>query len=133
MRRNDPFEELDRLLKVVSGGFEDPPTAGAVAVDLIEREDAYVVRANLPGYEKEALDVAVEGRTMTIRAAEEGEREAQTDRYVMRERTRRDVSRRVTLPGAVDESTAEATYDAGVLTVTLPKRGGADGHPIDVE
>jgi len=53
--------------------------------------------------------------------------------YQIRERRRGDVSRRVPVGATVDAGRATATYDAGVLTVTLPKRSAADTHRIDVE
>ena len=53
--------------------------------------------------------------------------------YRIRERRRGSVSRRVPVGAGVDATSATATYDAGVLTVTLPKRAAADTHQIDVE
>ena len=75
------------------------------------------------------VDLTVDDRTVTVRAEREADDE--TD-YIRRERRRHDVERRVTLPAAVDETGASATLDDGVLTVSLPKRGG-DGTEIAVE
>ena len=67
-------------------------------------------------------------------APHDGESPSTDERtYQIRERRRGDVSRRVPVGATVDAGRATATYDAGVLTVTLPKRAAADTHRIDVE
>jgi len=67
-------------------------------------------------------------------ATHDGESPSTDERtYQIRERRRGDVSRRVPVGATVDAGRATATYDAGVLTVTLPKRSAVDTHRIDVE
>ncbi|SDM04816.1 HSP20 family protein [Halogranum gelatinilyticum] len=150
--RSNPFKDIEELFDRMSHGFEPRGLAlHEVAVDVSETDDELVVTADLPGYDKEDIDVAVEGDRLTITAdheetTEEGDDVGEVDEgdegdeadddvhYHRRERTRRTVSRSLHLPTAVDETAASATYRNGVLTVTLPKpAAGDEGYDIDVQ
>mgnify|MGYP000666245703 CR=1 FL=1 len=141
-RRSNPFDELERLLermgRQVEGNLGDLPVGREVAVDVEERDGEYVVRADLPGYERDDIDVELADGTLHVgaeRSAEtESESETETGRYVRRERSQSRVSRAVSLPGPVEESGVTATFHNGVLTVTLPREtAGDEGHQIDIE
>jgi HSP20 family protein len=123
---DDPFAELERLFDRMDERFGVDLDAG-VAVDLVERDDAYVLTADLPGYDREDVDVSVAGDRLTVAAARDREERAADERYLRRERRHREVSRTVSLPGEVDADDASAEYDDGVLTVTLPKVDADDG------
>lgn len=132
----DPFTELNRMFDRLAeglgeGGLAEPT---AVPVDVAETDDEVVVTADLPGYDPDDIDVAVDGRTLTIGATRETAEQDEGDegRYLRRERRRQRTSRSVTLPADVAEREATADYDAGVLTVTLPKTHGG-GHRIEIE
>jgi len=132
MARPTPFDEL--FERMTSG-----TTGRAFDLDVADYDDELVVTADLPGYDSEDIDVAVANRTFTLRAArshdETDERDHEgTGTYLRRERRHESVSRSVSLPAAVDETAASATYRNGVLTVTLPKTVSTDGsHRIEVE
>jgi HSP20 family protein len=92
-------------------------------VDVADTGEAFVVVADLPGYDRAALDVQLtDERTLSLRAERETEHIEDAEHYVTTERSRRSVSRTVPLPEAVDEEATEATFENGVLRVTLPKR-----------
>ncbi|WP_101295334.1 Hsp20/alpha crystallin family protein [Halegenticoccus soli] len=134
--RYDPFREIDELFERMNRGFSDAGFGGhEVSVDVSETDDEVLVAADLPGFEKEDIDVTVADRQLRIGAEADRSREAADARYHRRERARRNLTRTVYLPEEVDESGASATYKNGVLTVTLPKLGDdADGgRRIDVE
>lgn len=125
-RMSGQFETLDEELR-----------AGSTAVDLVETDQAYVVRVDLPGYDREAIDVELAGQTLTVSADRTGGAETADESdegtYIRRERRQRSVDRSVRLPGEVDEEATEAQYENGVLTVELPKRhAGADGRDIPI-
>ena len=108
--------------------------AGTVPTDVVDDGDSFLVHAELPGYDSDDIDVQLaEGRTLTV-SAEHSETSETTDgRYVQRERRQQSLSRTVTLPEAVTESETTASYEDGVLTVTLPKAtGDEDGTSIPV-
>jgi HSP20 family protein len=132
--RDDPFAEIERLVDRL-GGLEGAGLATAsVPVDVVDGDDEVVVRADLPGYEVDDIDVTVDDGTLALRAAREAATTEEGDDYVRRERERRRVSRQLSLPAPVVEEEATASYDDGVLTVRLPKRDASgEGHEIEVE
>lgn len=134
--RSNPFKDIEELLDRMGRGF-DPSELGThdVAVDVSETDDEIVVNADLPGYEKSDIDVAVDDGRLTITAEREQTSEAEDARYHRRERTHREVRRSLYLPADVDETEASASYHNGVLTVVLPKREATedDGYDIDVQ
>lgn len=122
MARRNPFEELDDLLDRLSEEFEEGTERLDVPVDVEDTGEAYEVHADLPGFEKSAVSVEVDGRTLRVRA-ERDEAASVTERYVRRERHHESVSRAVSLPGDVQADAATASFENGVLTVRLPKAG----------
>ena len=132
MSDRDPLGEIERAFDVLGDQFG--VAAGTVPTDVIDEGDSFVVRADLPGYDSEDIDVQLaEGRTLTISAEHSEESELDDGRFVQRERRQQSLSRTVTLPEAVTESETSAAYDDGVLTVTLPKAtGDDDGTSIPV-
>lgn len=130
-RRSDPFEDIEELLDVVTGGLE--PTGGGLPVDVADAGDEFVVVADLPGYDRDDVSVTMPDET-TLAVAAGRETDLDADRYVTRERRQGSVSRRVGLPEPVVETGTSAALDDGVLTVTLPKQTGSDdGTEIPVE
>ena len=135
-RGDDPFSEIEQLFDRMSREFGGSPfaaAAGAVAVDVEERDDAFVVTADVPGFSKDDIDVTLADRTLRIRADREEETEESDADYLRRERRVSSAERSVTLPSAVEEEGITATYKNGVLTVTLPKQSGDGGQRIEVE
>lgn len=141
--RNNPFEEFDRLFDRMNRSFGvDPWTresvgevhTGGIAVDVAEVDDAIVVTADVPGYDREELDLTVADDILTIVAEHEEAEEAKSDDYVRRERRASSMRRSISLPAAVDADAASASYTNGVLTVTLPRlEPGEQGHHIAIE
>jgi HSP20 family protein len=110
----------------VWGGLDRPP------VDVVERDDTFVVIVDLPGYENADVAVRLLDRTLHIGADHGGHTEEPGD-YLRRERRTRPPRRTVKLPAAVEASGVEATMRNGVLTVTVPKRAADDGRTIEIE
>jgi HSP20 family protein len=116
--RIDPFRELDRLagqlLNPVRGLRQMP-------MDLYKDGDRYIVEADLPGVDPSSVDVDVDGQLLTIRAER---RPAATERegiqWMTRERETGSYVRQLNLGQDVDLENISATYDHGVLTVTIP-------------
>lgn len=133
--RRNPFDEIENLLERMGREFdmEDWPAAASVAVDVADHGDRYVVTADLPGFEKEDIDLRLAAGTLRLEAERETETTDEDVDYLRRERHRESVSRRVSLPDAVDEERITASYDNGVLTVALPKLEADGGTQIDVE
>ncbi len=142
MNGSNPFDEIEQFLgrtPFVGGGRG----LGTTDVDVAEYDDEVIVMADLPGFDRENIDVRADDGRITIHAERDAEREGasaeagvEEGRYLRRERRHESVTRSVDLHADLLESDATATYQNGVLTVTLPKRSpanGDDSHRIDVE
>lgn len=91
------------------------------AVDVFEKDDKFVVKAELPGMKEEDIDVSVIGDMLMIKGEKKTESEAKEEDYYRCERVYGSFYRSIPLPSTVDASKIEANYDDGVLEVTLPK------------
>ncbi|WP_225332863.1 Hsp20/alpha crystallin family protein [Halomicrobium urmianum] len=129
MTTPNPFEEIERAFDTLGGGLGTDLTG--IAVDVVDEGDEFVVRADLPGYDSDDIDVTLQNRRLTIQAERETEAEAGDETFVTRERRRQSTSRTVQLPDPV-EPDATANYDRGVLSVRLEKQADADGTDIPV-
>jgi HSP20 family protein len=120
--------EMNRLF----GSFFDTPTAGNGApggairrwippMDLVETEDHFVLRADLPGLGEEDVKVELEDRVLTIAGERRAEHEDKGEGYYRLERASGAFSRSLTLPEGVDADGIAARFDKGVLEVRVPK------------
>jgi HSP20 family protein len=130
MERWDPFRELRSMREAMDRLFRDSwgrpfdsrlPDWGDIPVDVTEKDNAFVVRATIPGVRPEDIQVNVQGERLTLRAESQSEQERKDERYVIRERHATSFYRALTLPSPVNTDQADARYDQGVLTLTLPK------------
>jgi HSP20 family protein len=88
-----------------------------------ETADAYRVEVELPGVSKEDIKVAVDNRRVTIEAEEKREQDQKEgERLIYAERNATKYARSFTLPSEVDDAGAQAKFENGVLTLTLPKK-----------
>ncbi|PSP32016.1 heat-shock protein Hsp20 [Halobacteriales archaeon QH_10_67_22] len=130
-RSSDLFEDIEELLDVVTGGLE--PTGAGLPVDVADTGESFVVVADLPGHDREDISVTLPDDTTLAVDAERDTSHDDAGRYVTRERSSDAVSRRVGLPDPVEEGETSASYEDGVLSVTLPKRSGGNDTEIPVE
>jgi len=129
--RASAFGDVDRLFDDFFGrGWLRPfgmgrPLAGMAAlapsVDVIDREDEVVVRAEVPGFKKEDIDISVSGTMLTIKGDTKTEEKEEKGDYYRCEITRGAFSRTLALPAEVDDSKAKAAIEDGMLELTLPK------------
>jgi HSP20 family protein len=135
-RMMSPFEEIERYFdRVLPRGWMDPfhwerprwPELGAAfegrmpRVDVIDREDEIVIHAELPGVEKDDLDVSMTDNTVTIKGSTRREEKEEKGDYYRCEISRGAFARTVSLPGDVDAEKAAATFKDGILELALPK------------
>lgn len=106
-----------------------------VQMDVFEEGDEVKVKVKAPGFKKEEIDVTVESGNITItgRASEEVKEEDKKRKYFRREISKRSFTRTCALPVDVVASKAEARFDNGVLTVSLPKSEEAKPKKIDIK
>jgi HSP20 family protein len=145
--RDTVFAELGRFFERMSREFDDPsstwrsqgplapwaPSGASAATDLVDRAEAFVVTVDLPGFERDDIDVRITDRALRIAAERESALDGDADRYLRRERRRDSVERSIRLPEAVDRDAVTAETRDGVLTVTLPKLEVREARHVDVE
>lgn len=95
------------------------------AVDVVEKEKAYEVTAELPGLDEKNIEVKVANGTLCIKGEKKEEKEEKQKDYYLSERRFGSFERRFQIPEGVDGDKIEASFAKGVLTVTLPKTAAA--------
>ncbi|WP_330630497.1 Hsp20/alpha crystallin family protein [Halocatena halophila] len=129
MTSRNPFEEIERMFEQMDKGLRsfDTNLTQGVPLDLLDEGDRFVITADLPGYDKDDIEVRLSGKTLRIEAERTAETEDEEGEYVRRERSHESISRTVRLPEGVVENETDATYTNGVLTVALSKETSQDG------
>ena len=104
----------------------------APSIDVIEKDDKFLVKAELPGVEEEDINVSISGNMLTIEGEKQSESEGKTDGYHYSEASYGSFSRSITIPSTVDASKIQASCDKGILEITLPKMAEAKPKKIAV-
>lgn len=94
---------------------------GDIPVDMYQTASDVVIKASLPGIEPDEIDISVRGDTVTIKGEHKEETEVKEENYFRKEHRYGAFSRTVTVPVAVQSDKAEAVFDKGMLTLTLPR------------
>jgi HSP20 family protein len=126
-----PFDDLFR-------GFFAPVRAErasvSIKVDVSEKDNAYVVHAEIPGVKKDDIQVSIEGNQVTIGAEVKRESEKEDGgRLLHTERYYGSAYRSFTLPSELDESASTAKYENGILELTLTKKPAVAGRKLTVQ
>ena len=108
--------------------------AVSIKLDVAEKDNAYVVRAEIPGVSKDDIQVSIDGNQVTIGAEvkrenekRDGERVLHTERYVG------STFRSFTLPSEIDEAASNAKYENGVLELALVKKPANAGKKLTIQ
>lgn len=144
-----PFEEMERMFDGVFGrswprGFMRPheidwgdtvaPFEGrSPKVDVINRDKEIVVKAELPGVNKENLEVSLSDTTLTLRATSKYEDTEEKGEYYRRELSQGEFVRTLKLPAEVDGAKAKASFKDGILELIAPKVVAAKRHNVKVD
>lgn len=147
MRRNqrawDPFRELETLQNEMSRLFDLSLSKRgngdffegnwSPAVDIQDARDSIIVKADLPGLNKEDIQVSVEDGQLILKGEKKEERKTEEKGYVRMERTCGAFYRAISLPASIESDKVKATYKNGVLELVLPKKEEAKPKQIAVE
>jgi HSP20 family protein len=128
-------ERMNRLFGETGlGRFAAEETMGAWSplCDIYEDGESIIVKTELPGVDRNDIDVQVENNVLTIRGERKREKEAKADNVYRAERFYGSFSRSFTLPVTVDTERIKAEYRDGILHVTLPKVEAAKPRKIKV-
>lgn len=142
--RWEPFREmrrmhdaLDRMMdrSALEGGWFNGYGTAGLPLDIYQTEDELVLKASIPGWKPEDIDISVSGDTLTIRGEIEERRESEEEgvQYLVRERRYSSFSRSLSLPTSVEAEKAAAEFENGVLTLTLPKAEEVKPKKISVK
>jgi HSP20 family protein len=116
-----PFSrDVDRLFDAFFGG-EREARRWVPRMDLVEAEDHFVLKADLPGLDETDVSIEVQDGTLTISGERKSEHEARERGWYRIERSFGSFSRSLTLPDRVDPDGISASFDRGVLEVRIPK------------
>jgi HSP20 family protein len=138
--RWDPIRELDSLQgdmnRLFDRFFEGGGNNGASrrwipAMDLVETEDALVLRADLPGMSEDDVDIEIKDNVLTVSGERKADHEEKGEGFHRVERAFGSFSRSLTLPRGIDPDRVEANFEDGVLEVRVPKP--ADAQPTRVQ
>ena len=131
----DPFRAFGRVGRWLDGGAEGGCDGidGGFDVDVREDEDRYTVEANLPGVDKDAVEVTFEDGVLTIEGEVRRDDQHQGANFHVRERCVGKLSRSFRLPAEADSEKVKATLADGVLTVTVEKVEADKPRKIAVE
>jgi len=143
IERWDPFREaislrdaMNSLLQesYIRPGAMNGQNGGATTLplDVTENENEFMVRASLPGVKPDDVQITVHGNTLTIRGESHAEEEKKGEHWHLRERRHGAFQRSVSLSTPVDSDKANARYDNGVLTLSLPKSEAARPRQIKI-
>jgi HSP20 family protein len=141
--RWDPFAEIASFRNAFDRLFDDRPlrsffgegnsTQSYFPVDVFETGDEVVVKASLPGFKAEDIDISVHGDVLTIKGESKEEKEEKAQNWYRRERRYGTVLRQLTLPAEVSADKADAQFEDGVLRLALPKSESAKPKQIKVQ
>jgi len=143
----NPFEEMERMFdQWQSRGWLHPfrrdwPAWSELnafggktpSVDLIERDDEIIIKAELPGVDKKDMDISATKNTVSIKGTTSHEEKEEKGDYFRTEISRGEYARTLTLPAEVDEDNVKATFKNGILELRLPKLEQSKRKTVEVD
>jgi HSP20 family protein len=141
--RWDPFHEFSTLQDRMNRLFRDSygsegreealtTSAFAPAVDVYEDEHNLTLKVQVPGIDEKDIDIRIENNTLTLHGERKFEKEEKEENFRRVESSYGSFTRQFTLPNTVDAEKVTASYDKGVLKITLPKKAEAKPKQIKV-
>jgi len=128
---NTLFDEVDR--------FFAPPTQNqtthtwGVAIDVAENDNAYVLKATVPGINADDLEITLENKVLTLKGEIKKDEDFESNQYHVRERRHGSFSRSIRFPVDVQSEAVTASYENGILTLSVPKAEAVKPKRIEVK
>lgn len=123
----DPFEEMDRMLATAGNRWR----GGVMPLDAFEKDGEYVLKFDIPGADRDKIDVTVEDKVLTV-TVERSMEDTVGANWMLRERPTGVHSRQVRLGDSLDSGSVDADYSGGTLTITIPVREEAKPQKITI-
>jgi len=138
------LEEMRRNLDKLYGDYGEPvsrphmiskgaPASLVPGIDIFERKGEIVIRTDLPGIDKDQIDLSVTKGTLTVKAEAKKEEDIKEEDYYVQERSCGTYIRTVQLPQDIDPAKAKASFKNGVLEIVFPKKEEAKATEIKVD
>ena len=128
LMRTDPFRDFDRLTEAVLGTRARP---AVMPMDAYREGDHFIVQFDLPGVDPGSIDLTVEKNVLTVRA-ERSLEPKESQEVLISERPQGTFSRQLFLGESLDADNVQASYDHGVLTLTIPVAEQAKPRKVEV-
>ncbi len=126
-------DRFDRLFNDLTNNAGLPEDRGMMPLDVHETDDTMTVKASMPGIRPDDISVEIQNGLLTIHGESNEHRDETRGQWHVVERRVGTVERSITLPSPVDESTGEAKYEDGVLSITFHKTVEKPGNKITVK
>jgi HSP20 family protein len=135
-------DQFGRMFENMFQDFFAPLTQGRWAgedvglprLDVTETEQTFEVKAEMPGVKKEDVNVSIDGQRVTIEGeCQQANEQRQGEQVVYSERSTRKYQRSFTLPTEVDDTSAQARLEDGVLLLSLPKKQGGTARKLTIQ
>jgi HSP20 family protein len=124
---------FDRFFNRTDSGDGSTSAVWSPQTDLVETDEDFRLHLDVPGMSKEDININLQNRTLTVSGERASERTDESEEFVRVERAFGTFHRSFTLPDAVDADGIEATYDGGVLTITVPKTEKSTRRQIEIQ
>ena len=138
--RRDPFQTMRQMMDRVFDDSLFRPLQrthvwgeGTLAVDIAESEKDVIVRASLPGFKRDDIDVQLRNGVLAIKAERSQDEETGTEKFYRRERRSGSLSRRVALPSILHDAEVQGELEDGVLTLRIPIPERAQPKQIEIK
>ena len=135
--RYHPFDEtFDDLFKgffVRPMSLDNPPTTAGLRMDVAEDDGAYTVYAEIPGVKKDDTNVTIDGNLVAITTEVKPGHQDKSERALRSERFYGKVYRAFSLAQDVDQASAQAKYNEGVLELRLPKKAVVSARKLSIQ
>lgn len=136
-RPSTPFAPLTEMRERFDQLFEDLTDGQAAerrpAMDVIDEDDALLIRAELPGLKADEIQVEVQDDVLTIRGEHEESKEEKDKRFIRRERRAASFARSISLPAGCDVDKIDANHHEGVLEIRVPHSKQEQPKAIEVK
>jgi HSP20 family protein len=135
LTRLEPFRNLGEFFKDfgITPAWRDLEAEPRIRMDMSETDQAYTVKAEIPGVKKEDIKVAIDGNQVSISAEVKKEEDQKSGSMLRSERYYGQQYRSFTLPQEVDDEKAVAKYQDGMLELTLPKKPGTGRKQLSIQ
>lgn len=129
----DVFDQMHKMFNQMQNFSKDLNFRSSVPVDIKEEDGKVVLTADLPGVQKDNINLKADEDSVEISAESSTEVKEENEKYLRKERSSRSFRRVISWPTSIDSETIKAEYEDGVLSVEAEKKDSSGGNSIEIE